>query len=1423
MTRRKSACSKWTLVLLLVIVCPYVYSRPQENASPAEPSVSENVVKSTQNPLSHEDTVDHSTEVSKKSVFAKPIKHIINKIKKIHKKPKPDYSEETQVYPDNIYVTNDYHHPSTRPIYIFNTPSPTPIISNVGNPKPWSRPNVQSPYHTLTTQRPVLVTKPPKNNYHNSVYNNYPHHSNHDYEVTTFQPTNAYTDRIIIRPDEYSASPEECPTIFLTLNNTFQGQGKEACPDLNIAVNTNVINKNVVVESDEEEGEGGIFADPFGIPFEDESGDETASTHDIFDSDENQEQINSESASVEGLSYSNYNAATDGDSSEPGGVGSASQVLSSYQKPEISNDEDDSFSISSFYNFFKPAINALGWLSTINPFGFGLLSFFLAPIVFLFAGTSGIAALFAPWAFSAREAPKVVHVHRPYWHWDDEIKTWHLHSFPNNRNWDPTLPRSIKELGNTNNDTIKPTLFYRIKEWMKVTTQRLKINNDRKANQHHRKNRRKKRETWTKRIKGSNQQTSNDKTKQDSSTTAAPATPESSRDVKTKGPVIRDSIKMVANQLLDKTANNSGDTPIVPDTRIPPKLKNQLAHKHKIKVRNEDNVEPIENAHVGIAVPMTMEELESENKVSESSTSNEGISTWILLSNTSNATVVSTEPTKLEENQKKHKPTSTKNKNKRPQTNKVPSAKRPIIGSTNKSDLIAGGSAINENVFNKIKDTVLTNVHKNKNTPTPQMLSTTTTTTTVAPTSEEITTIKEKITKAPSSIIPVIKVTSKPAKKKNKNKTKITTTSAPVEEIQESALLPMEPKETEIELEISTPATTTKKPKRSSTRKKNKTKKRKTSKPKPDSDTAVSEIKTTSNKTKSTKPSKKPSNPTGPLSTQIYNYLSREVMPSVGVGVIGLASLVGLASYFLYPFSTPVRRTIEVDKKDDLYRNNAEEYANEGNGQAEEEMLGTVLAGMPAHSKQKLNPYAGQTHINRYTVKKEPENIRYRHVATNYEPNYNVHYPQQKTGIAHGAVYSKPVNYGPQQYETRNVYTTESKYVYDKSHTSYTPSYSVVEPIYAAPQTGPSAISSFENDAANTVVYGVKPSADTDFRPVYPFEGKIFSETTSNPVSYPPTSMYLGSNSDSEQSAEEKYDEDSETNTGSIDNKFVVGNVPKELAESATPAVVPEHGPRNIRKKRSVSRRRNIRGNIEEMLKEANKDIFISNEIDDVPGMLIRNLASPTEFAPMMNEVTPIPENKEVSTIYATSVDPSKEILGTNAPDSVNEVIIENISTMPIDVGKEKVTTETDQAETTTKSFRVYEVFTNNPTEIDEKDLTEKLETTTQFKNMMTETTTELKSETTSTIPPPPSPVSETKLPPQSPLPVIPRPKPTLHPEVITYPPLNQEGGFFSFLKRLVEFKYRLGLSILQTTSDNLNRYLRSIEDSMQKVAKASQ
>ncbi|XP_076395591.1 uncharacterized protein LOC105661746 isoform X2 [Megachile rotundata] len=179
-----------------------------------------------------------------------------------------------------------------------------------------------------------------------------------------------------------------------------------------------------------------------------------------------------------------------------------------------------------------------------------------------------------------------------------------------------------------------------------------------------------------------------------------------------------------------------------------------------------------------------------------------------------------------------------------------------------------------------------------------------------------------------------------------------------------------------------TPATTTtsttKRPRNSSKRKKNKVRRRKPA----TAATSTTTVSTTSTEselivedpivengiqeskivpetkvaTNSTKTKKKPPSP--PFGMQIYNFLSREVMPSFGVmSLVGLG--LGLASYFLYPFGgTIARRNYEVEPK---YKYNFDEYG--GNyGQSEEEVLAKVLQGMTPED----NKYPGSKDYDNY-------------------------------------------------------------------------------------------------------------------------------------------------------------------------------------------------------------------------------------------------------------------------------------------------------------------------------------------------------------------------------------------------------------------------------------------------------------------------
>lgn len=102
------------------------------------------------------------------------------------------------------------------------------------------------------------------------------------------------------------------------------------------------------------------------------------------------------------------------------------------------------------------------------------------------------------------------------------------------------------------------------------------------------------------------------------------------------------------------------------------------------------------------------------------------------------------------------------------------------------------------------------------------------------------------------------------------------------------------------------PTVTTKKPKRAgstSSKKKKKKKKNKTRRRRPTKKTSATSATSTvapeskiGNELNGTKVGQ------NGISTKIYNYLAREVMPSVSVGIIGLVVTAGIAGLFLYPF-----------------------------------------------------------------------------------------------------------------------------------------------------------------------------------------------------------------------------------------------------------------------------------------------------------------------------------------------------------------------------------------------------------------------------------------------------------------------------------------------------------------------------------------
>ncbi|XP_033333742.2 uncharacterized protein LOC117224738 isoform X1 [Megalopta genalis] len=357
---------------------------------------------------------------------------------------------------------------------------------------------------------------------------------------------------------------------------------------------------------------------------------------------------------------------------------------------------------------------------------------------------------------------------------------------------------------------------------------------------------------------------------------------------------------------------------------------------------------------------------------------------------------------------------------------------------------------------------------------------------------------------------------------------------------------------TDTETSTSTAATvssTTKRPRHSSKRKKNKSRRRKPSA----STTTISPLTSSSTELElmtldpagengiqeskiapetkvsvnSTKTKKKQVQK--PISTQIYNFLSREVMPSFGMmSLVGLG--LGLASYFLYPFGgTIARRNYEVEPK---YKYNLDEYG--GNyGQSEEEVLSKVFQGMTTNDD---NKYPGAKDYDNY--------YQYQHYDGGYDSQTTKKYEQRYTS---SPVY-RPENTGS-ALKFRN---TDYRYPDAPS----TPNY------YERPKHTEYAAGQAPSEPANRqFVVGNVPKEYPSYEekaPAQPTTGKL--------ASYEPT-----------ESGPLKFDHDIDQNFNFNSPVQSYGQVqtsrPEEAYEEVeiTPtAVAVEHGPRSLKSKRSV-------------------------------------------------------------------------------------------------------------------------------------------------------------------------------------------------------------------------------------------------------------
>ncbi|XP_072753928.1 uncharacterized protein [Anoplolepis gracilipes] len=400
-----------------------------------------------------------------------------------------------------------------------------------------------------------------------------------------------------------------------------------------------------------------------------------------------------------------------------------------------------------------------------------------------------------------------------------------------------------------------------------------------------------------------------------------------------------------------------------------------------------------------------------------------------------------------------------------------------------------------------------------------------------------------------------------------------------------------------------TASTTTKRPRHNSKRKKNKVRRRKPSTtlavPSSTVATVVSTLMETSEgitdanfldnaiqeskiapetKVAANATKNKKKQPQKAISTQIYNFLSREVMPSFGVmSLVGLG--LGLASYFLYPFGgTIARRNYEVESN---YKYNPDEYG--GNyGQSEEEVLSKVFQGMTNHESK----YPGAKDVN-------SNYYHYQHYDGAYDTQTtkktDARYPSISTSPVYRTIENtQPVKYRNTDFRYADVQTTPV--YYDHKHSDLA-----------------------EAGSANRqFVVGNVPKE-------YPFDVKV----AALPIDSKPGVNYVSTEIGQTQFERDiaqgfNFPPDSADvhNYGHLEASTIRPDDGYEEIEITPTAVAVEHGPRSLKIKRAVgtsegdrrsrSKRESViqvipsKHELEEEREEAEKEEDLSNEILDI-------------------------------------------------------------------------------------------------------------------------------------------------------------------------------------------------------------------------------
>ena len=691
------------------------------------------------------------------------------------------------------------------------------------------------------------------------------------------------------------------------------------------------------------------------------------------------------------------------------------------------------------------------------------------------------------------------------------------------------------------------------------------------------------------------------------------------------------------------SSSSSGDTVsqmVETDMRTPPKLKEIFKEKNSDKKENDDDVKSMPVTFIydddgtmtstekfsftdafegkssntkkvqmsteikGIAIPVVMDDdivtnppnkilqkipevvvvkpagkdEKKKNTITKSyltTTPSSGLSTWILLSDNREMTTLSPKKSSKKDNNN----SSSNDDGKKKTTGNVSTTKKPVKNSsttpkvTTTKKTTVKTSSTKKTTENETNSTsaleALVKIQK-KNGISSQSTATTTTNTP--------TTVKQKTTEIKNG--PQKKITTDSKKKggtekkdgvENLKKQSETAQTLPAHfflstedftglSVTEENNNPSSTTETSVE------STTTKK-KKSTMKKKKKNKKKKKQQP----ETRIE--------------SKVP--PTPAVGSQIYNFLSREIVPTVGLGLIGVALTAGLASFLGYnPFvssTVPLRRTYETSHgySPSNYYSYSGDY-NDG-GQSEESLLREVLSGMPEESRYGIT-HGDSTYSDSYNRK----NAGYETIKT---PNYS-----EQSG---GSSYNSDKGTGNYDANYPQEYSYSSNY--DTTDTKYNSEFNEKYPVYTR-ETG----TSFVYPETTGMVSGEKSSSTNYNANKNSQYGKLNSDT----IEKQPEALYRVGNDQSKE-------------TSSQNNWHRIGTPMEPLKQYSRL----EPGPRSLdltkNSKESESknrRKRNVGDNIQRIARKRTKmENDEDNEIDSIVDHKISEQSSEEIISPLTN------------------------------------------------------------------------------------------------------------------------------------------------------------------------------------------------------------